>query len=221
MKSRIIDAHSGTDHQLGERSYILCLMMWVMLGFASTGFGASLTWGTPFSKWATLGLALITFLGCFLAAIEALPIAIFGYLLITFPFGAMLGPVVATYTKASLINVLGTTAILSLGMGGIGFIYPKSLGGLHTYLFGALWMLILSQFGTIILAAMGFPVQAAWTWMDWFGVALFSGLLIYDVNQAVRSERTLLSSLGFAVAIYLDILNIFIRLLELTGKKDK
>ena len=218
--AKIREAHQGTAHTLSERAYLTLLMVWTMLGFASTTWGALITWHSKFSGWTTAGLTVLVFAGTFLSVTEVFPVAMLGYALITFPFGLMLGPVVATYTKASIINVLGITSILSIGLSGVGIIYPKSLRSWGIVLFAGLLLLILGQFGLILLSAFGVPVGPALSFFDWIGIILFSGFIIYDMNQAIRSERTVMSSLGFAVALYLDILNLFIRLLSVFGNKD-
>jgi len=218
--AKIREAHQGTAHTLSERAYLTLLMIWTMLGFASTTWGALITYHSKFSGWGTAGLVVLVFIGVLVATSEILPLALIGYALITFPFGLMLGPVVATYTKASVTHVLGITSILSVGLSGIGIIYPKSLRSWGIVLFAGLILLILSQFGLLFLSAFGVPVGSALSFFDWVGIILFSGFVIYDMNQAIRSERTLVSSLAFAIALYLDILNLFIRLLSVFGSKD-
>ena len=65
----------------------------------------------------------------------------------------------------------------------------------------------------------GLPVDGAMTALDWIGVVIFGGLVIFDLNRAVRLPHTLDNAIDRAMAIYLDFINIFLRLLSLMGQK--
>jgi uncharacterized protein len=53
--------------------------------------------------------------------------------------------------------------------------------------------------------------------VDWFGVILFSGYIVYDFNRAQFVPKTVEHGIEIGVAIFLDAVNLFIRLLELFG----
>jgi len=46
---------------------------------------------------------------------------------------------------------------------------------------------------------------------DWFGVVLFSGYILYDFNRAQFVTKTFSNGAQVGVAIFLDVINLFIR----------
>lgn len=54
-----------------------------------------------------------------------------------------------------------------------------------------------------------------------FGVALFTLYLIYDFNRITRSENTWYDAMDIAINIYLDIINLFLYLLDLLSVFSK
>jgi FtsH-binding integral membrane protein len=47
------------------------------------------------------------------------------------------------------------------------------------------------------------------------GIAIFCGFLLYDVQKAKRMANTLPNAIGLTVSIFLDVLNLFLYILEL------
>lgn len=208
-------ACSTDDHVLGERAYIALTTLWVAAGLGLTTLGAAVTYGMNPGWGLILGAFLVSVIGIgwVHAAQPNTLVASLGYALIAFPMGAMVGPL-AAQKHAHLVNVVGTTLILSIGLGGLGVLIPKSLKSWGSYLMGGLIALIVAQFSTILLSALGLPVAAAFTVLDWVGIVLFSFYIVYDMNQALRKTRTYYNCLDSAVDLHLSIINLFIRLLS-------
>ena len=57
------------------------------------------------------------------------------------------------------------------------------------------------------------------TALDWLGLLLFGAFVVFDLNRAIRIPYTMDNAVDSAMAIYLDFINIFIRLLSLMGQK--
>lgn len=146
-------------------------------------------------------------------------VSFLGYMMVALPFGLLLGPVVAGYEIGSVVNIIVITAVMVGVLTVIGVVIPDSLESWGGWLFGGLVILLVGSLGMPFLGSLGVPVEQAMSWMDWFGVLLFSAYVIYDVNRAQRVPATVDNSIDCALALYLDIVNIFIRLLELYGKK--
>ena len=131
------------------------------------------------------------------------------------------GPLVAHYTTASVLRVFLITTGMTVGLGFLGAMWPRSLASWGGWLFGALLVLILGQFSTMLLGAFGLPVRGAMTVFDWIGVVLFSAYIIFDLNRAMRVPATHDNAVDCAVAVYLDFANLFVRLMSLLGdRKD-
>ena len=167
-----------------------------------------------------LGVLAFGIVGVVVAAKSNNPVMSFvGYMLVAVPFGAMLGPLVNLYTEASVVRVFFVTTCIVVVLGTVGAIIPDNLEGLGSWLFGGLVLLLVGYFIVPIAGLFGLPIYQALTLMDWIGVVLFSGYVVYDWNRAMRVPRTLDNSIDCALSIYLDFLNIFVRLLSLTGQK--
>ncbi|HET6924405.1 MAG TPA: Bax inhibitor-1 family protein, partial [Candidatus Saccharimonadales bacterium] len=95
-----------------------------------------------------------------------------------------------------------------------------SLESWGAWLLGGLVVLLIGYFAVGIFGALGINIGGALTGWDWLGVALFSALVVFDLNRAMRYPRTLDNAIDSAAAVFLDFLNIFIRLLELTGDSN-
>ena len=115
------------------------------------------------------------------------------------------------------ITVLtGITTAMVVVLGVMGALIPKSLESWAPYLFGGLCLLILGLLFVPLAAAFGLPVEGALTWMDWIGIVLFGGYVIFDLNRAQRVERTHDNAIDCALAVYLDFVNIFVRVIGLS-----
>lgn len=168
-----------------------------------------------------LAVLVVSLAGVFVAqANDSSAISLVGYLMVTIPFGLLLGPVIGMYTEASVLRVLIVTTLVVVGLGAIGAIYPKSLESWGSFLVGALLVLLFGMFLAVPVGRMfGIPDSDALNFMDWVGILIFSGLIIFDMNRAMRVPATLDNAVDCAVAVYLDFINIFIRLLSLMGNK--
>jgi len=178
------------------------------------------TWGV----WGMLGFALgilaVSFLGVFVAQSSDNPvISLVGYALVAGPFGLLLGPVLALYETSSILKVLAITATVVIVLGLVGVFIPDDLAPWGLWLTGGLLLVILAQFIVPLLGSFGLPVEGAMTWVDWIALVIFGGLVIFDLNRAIRLPFTHDNAIDSAVAIYLDFINIFIRLLSLMGQK--
>ncbi len=225
---------TGSD-EVSKNYFMLLYGFFTFIGLAITAIGAFFT-----QNWVTLNTAnkmvyngpihflslclvvLISgFVGIWIALSSKKPlISFFGYMLVAAPFGLMLGPVVGLYTAASVAKVVFVTAMLVAVLTVVGAVIPESLSNWNGILFAGLLILLLGQFGIPLAGLLipGFPLQGALTLWDWLGVFLFSGYVIFDVNQALRVPATVDNAVDCALALYLDIINLFIRLLSIMGQ---
>jgi len=215
----------GGSMELPKNLYAGLIGLWTTLGIASSAAAASvsMSWQLTGGQMLllSLGAFVVSLLGIFISMGSDHPIVSFiGYMLVTVPFGFMVGPVVAIYTIASVFKVLAVTSGVTIALGIVGAIYPKSLESWGIFLFGGLLILILAMFFVPLMGFFGLPVEGALTWIDWIAVFLFSGYVIYDMNRAMRLPRTLDNSIDAAVAIYLDFANLFLHLLRIMGNSS-
>ena len=130
------------------------------------------------------------------------------------PIGVVLclmlpGIPVAIVTKALLLTGLVTATMTLLGL-----VRPQLFLGLGRTLLIALVVGILAE----LVATFLFHYTGSV--FDWLFVILFSGYIGYDVAKSQMYPKTVDNAVDCALDIYLDIINIFIRLLALLSRKE-
>jgi FtsH-binding integral membrane protein len=217
--SDVWERESSGYEGMSKRTFAILITFWTAFGIATSAAAAIFSYGWQPSWPLAIFAIAFSILGVIITSHSTNPVFSFiGYMLVTIPFGLLLGPVVALYTTASVIKVLFVTTGVVVGLGFLGAIWPNSLESWGAWLFGALLVLLLGSIVTIFAGATGVPVQGAMRVWDWIGVALFSAYVVFDLNRAMRVERTHDNALDCAVAVYLDFINLFIRLLSLSGQ---
>ncbi|HEX6462308.1 MAG TPA: Bax inhibitor-1 family protein [Candidatus Saccharimonadales bacterium] len=162
----------------------------------------------------------VSLLGVLIAHASPYPaVSLIGYALVAGSFGLLCGPLLALYETSSILKVLAITGSVVLILGLIGALLPDDLSAWGLWLFGGLLLLIGAQFIVPLLGSFGIPVEGAMTLVDWIGLVVFGALVLYDLNRAVRLPYTHDNAVDSAVAIYLDFINIFIRLLAIMGQQ--
>ena len=214
-------ASSGREG-MSKRAFAIMLTFWTAFGIAASAVASYISYGWQPSWPLAIGALVAGIVGVIISLKSDNPVFSFlGYMLLAIPYGLLLGPVVAMYTTASVFKILLVTTGMVVGLGIVGAVWPRSLESWGAWLFGALLILLFGSLITVIAGAFGVQVQGAMRLWDWVGVGLFSAYVIYDLNRAMRVERTHDNAIDCAVAVYLDFANLFIRLLSLFGaRKD-
>lgn len=222
FSQKLLDKRRGYD-VLSDRVFMFVLGLYVVGGLLASTLMAALSY-----HWQAPNLIVVLVLGLGLPILGIMisfksddwMISTLGYALVVVPFGVLLGPVVALYQLQSVIQVVATTLVVSAALWAVGMLIPPIVQNWSAYIIGALLILIAGDLTRLVMPIFGLqPVTLQW-WA-WVGVILFSGLIVYDVNKAMQRPKTLDNAVDAAVGIYLDILNLFLRLLEIMGKKKK
>jgi Integral membrane protein, interacts with FtsH len=141
---------------------------------------------------------------------------------VTFLLGLMLGPILQAALHfrngAQLVGMAaGGTGAIFLTLATIATVTKKDFSFLGKFLMVGLVMLILAS-----LANAFFQVPVASLVISAVAIMLFAGYLLYDVSQIVHGGET--NYVMATLAIYLDIYNIFVNLLNLlmalSGDRD-
>lgn len=208
---------------LSKNLYAFLVCFWTALGISFTGF---IAWHTMLAdivmSWPlAIGVTVVALAGVLISSFSNSPvISLMGYALIAGPFGILLGPVIAMHATVAIWKALFITSTVVIVLGMIGAAYPKSLESWSGPLLGALLILILGYFLIPIGAWFGLHLETGLMMWDWIGLIVFGALVIFDLNRAMRIPRTLNNSIDCAIALYLDFVNIFIRILSLTGNSS-
>lgn len=212
----------GND-TLSKRMYIAAVSGFTVYGLIMTSIIAFFTLAWQPSIWAILGIGLvIPIIGIYIAIkSDEWPISLIGYTLLVLGLGAITGPSVAFYDTGVVVTAIMATAGVTIVMSVAGIIYPKSLEGWRGYFFGGLLALIFVRLAQVALMSLGIA-ESLWyiPWIEYAAAILFSLYIIYDWNRALRLPKTMDNAVDCAMAIYLDIINLFITLLRIFGHKD-
>jgi len=220
--SNIWDRRGKTD-TMSNNLYAFLVCFWTALGVAFTGI---IAWYTMLAEvemsWGlAIGVMVVAIGGIFLSTLSDNPVfSLVGYGLVAGPFGVLLGPVIALYTTVAIWKALFITSAVVMVLGTIGATYPKSLSSWQGPLLGALLILLCGYFIVPIGGLFGLDVGTGLMMWDWVGLIIFGALVIFDLNRAMRIPKTFNNSIDCALALYLDFVNIFIRILALTGNSS-
>lgn len=135
--------------------------------------------------------------------------------------GATLSSLFLVYELSSIAEIFFLTAGSFAVLAFIGTVTKKDLSGLGTFLIFALFGLIIAS---IIGMVMGRPDSI---WISALGVLIFGGLTVYDaqkirlmmLDQDTVNEGNMKLALMGALSLYLDFINLLLRLLSLFGKR--
>jgi FtsH-binding integral membrane protein len=142
--------------------------------------------------------------------------AIFAYLLYSFLTGLTLSAIFAVYPTESIMYVFGITAAIVLVFSLICYFTNLDLTKISTFLFMGLLGLILCEVVNIFVASQTFNFV-----LLVIGVLIFIVYIAFDIQKVKQNIYALdddkLPLMG-ALELYMDFINLFIRLLELFGK---
>ena len=164
-----------------------------------------------------IGYVVLAFGGIALAAKSDNPwISFLGYNMVVLPFGLVIASLVAeaggigsdVVTYAFLYTLL-----ITLGISGAALAFPQLFQKLGGALLGCLVGMIICE---IVLVILGVDQ----VWADWVVAGIFSLYIGYDVYRSQQFAKTVDNAVDCALDIYLDIANLFIRLLRILSKKD-
>ena len=206
--------------------------LWMTGGLALTGLVAWIVATSPIMQQIIFGsqlvfwgmiIAELIFVVVLSAAIQKLSFGMASmlYTLYCVINGATLSSIFMVYELSSVAEIFFVTAGAFGVLAFVGTVTKKDLSGLGTFLIIALVGLIIAS---IVGLIMGNPDSI---WISAIGVLIFAGLTVYDAQQirnlmldqeTVNEGNMKLALLG-ALSLYLDFINLLLRLLSLFGKK--
>ena len=134
-------------------------------------------------------------------------------LLLTFYVTAFTGHSVAYFTGHSVAYAFIATALITVIMVLLSMLYPEFFRNLGRTLFVSLIGCILIELiGSLVL---GLPM----TIIDYAVALIFCGYIGLDWHRAQQFPKTMDNAVDSAADIYLDVVNLFVRILSITGKR--
>lgn len=214
--------NSGIGDQISARRYnavMLLTLLWGFLVNAAMVEYLSIPVMRLFSGvsplWIFVGYFVLAIAGIFISARSTNPwISFLGYNLLVLPIGVMLCFILPGFPVEIVTKALLLTGIVTATMTLMGLIRPQIFLGLGRTLFIALLVGIVAELVATFL------LHYAGSAFDWLFVILFSAYIGYDVARSQVYPKTIDNAVDCALDIYLDIINIFIRLLALLSRRN-
>eukprot|EP00055_Hartaetosiga_balthica_P005400 m.15779 g.15779 ORF g.15779 m.15779 type:complete len:256 (+) comp4523_c0_seq1:61-828(+) len=208
----------------------------IRMGFLRKVYGivaAQLTLTTIFSVIASLSptakafvqtnesLLTISMLGSFASLIslfflrKSYPSNFLLLSIFTFFESYLVAAIVTFYEGESVLQAFVLTACVVVGLTMYTFQTKRDFTIMHTFLVTALWMLI----GLGFIMAVFPPSELVSLVYGFVGAAVFSLFIIVD-TQLLLKKRRVDEYIMCAIDLYLDIINLFLEILKIVGKRN-
>jgi len=137
-----------------------------------------------------------------------------GYNLLVVPSGMLIAAILPAYRLETVIHALIGTALIACVMMVAATVRPQTFEGLGTALFFSLASAVIVELALLLI------FRTSNILIDIAVLIIMSVFIGYDFVKANAGVRTMNNAVAFAMDLYLDILNVFIRLLSIFGRKD-
>jgi FtsH-binding integral membrane protein len=154
------------------------------------------------------------FLGIYLFNTYTEPaISFIGYNFVVVPFGLVLNIVISRYDPTLVLEAIQVTALVTIVMMLLGAAFPDFFKSISTTLLISLFaMIFIELFQIFVLGRVN-------EWVDWVVAIIFCGYIGYDWGRANQIPKTTDNAIDSAAAIYMDIINLFVRILRILGRR--
>jgi FtsH-binding integral membrane protein len=140
-------------------------------------------------------------------------ISFVGYNFLVLPLGLVLVGILPFYDNSVIARAFMATASVTGIMMMLGATYPRFFLSIGRALFIALIATIVVEVGLMLITG------SSPAFMDWIVVLIFSGYIGYDWARAQALPKTLDNAVDCAASLYVDIVILFIRLLEIMNRR--
>lgn len=175
---------------------------------------------TGFMKWVTIFLPLVAIFGVGFALGSNPSKGVATALLHGFAalMGLSFATIFAVFTMGSIVTAFMGAAVLFGTLSFYGYFTKKSLDSLGKWLFAGLIAIVICSIINLFVGSSAFQMA-----ISAIAIVVFLALTAYD-TQKIREELSYETSdaaeVRGALSLYLDFINIFISLLQLTGSKN-
>ncbi len=142
-------------------------------------------------------------------------ISFIGYNFVVVPFGLVVNMIVSRYEPTLVLEAIQVTALVTITMMVLGSLFP----GFFQAIYGALVVALLAVI--VIELFQIFILRMHNDWIDWAVVFIFCGYVGYDWGRANRIPKTVDNAVDSAAAIYMDVINLFVRILRILGRRKR
>ena len=142
-------------------------------------------------------------------------VALVGYTLIAAPIGILLCVTLQGIPASTIESAVLVTAIVTLSFMIMGSLFPAFFLKMGRVLFfSLLFMIVGNLIDMLLFRNRGFMLY------EWLGTAIFSLYIGYDWARANTCIPTVKNAIGLSTSLYLDIINLFLRILEIMNRNN-
>ena len=200
--------------------------LWMFLGLLSTGIIAAITYYTGAiveiaNSWTVVLIAQIVIaivFGLFFHKLSSgmVTLLFFGYSMIT---GLTFSVIFAAFDLTTIAYALFATSAFFGILAYIGYKTEKDLSSFGTILMAALIVALILTLVNLFIGSDGLDII-----LDWVILGIFAGLTAYDMNKVKMMSETYgydqeKVAIYGAMQLYLDFINMFLRILEIFGDR--
>lgn len=161
-----------------------------------------------------IGYFASCFFGIYLFSKSDSPIVSFiGYNFVVVPFGLIINLVVSQYDPNIVVEAIRVTGMVTFVMMLLGSMYPAFFNKIAGGLTVALLCVIVVELIEIFIFNTHHGI------LDWIVAIIFCGYIGYDWARANAIPKTVDNAIDSAAALYMDIINLFLRILRILGRK--
>ncbi|MCS6161653.1 Bax inhibitor-1 family protein [Shewanella baltica] len=200
-------------------------------GMYNLVIGLTLIWGFAVNYWMVtnidpeaiasvnpwiffIGYFASCFFGIYLFQKSSNPIVSFiGYNFVVVPFGLIINMVVSQYDPELVTEAIRITGLVTIAMMCLGTLFPAFFQKISGALTIALVLVIVVELIEVFIFNTHHGI------LDWIVVLIFCGYIGYDWGRANQIPKTIDNAIDSAAALYMDIINLFLRILRILGRK--
>jgi len=214
----VFDRRTTNDTLIGAGLYNLVIGLTLLWGFAVNYMMVSHIDPEAIASvnpWIFfIGYFASCFFGIYLFQTSSNPLVSFiGYNFVVVPFGLIINMVVSQYDPELVTEAIRITGLVTIAMMCLGTLFPaffKKIAGVLTI---ALLLVIVVELIEIFIFKTHHGI------LDWIVVLIFCGYIGYDWGRANQIPKTVDNAVDSAAALYMDIINLFLRILRILGRK--
>lgn len=154
------------------------------------------------------------FFGVFLFTKSQTPLISFvGYNFVVVPFGTIINLVVYHYDPSLILDAMRVTGMVTAVMMILGSLFPAFFFRIAGALTVSLLVVIVVEVFEIFVLGIHHGI------LDWVVVVIFCGYVGFDWARANKIPKTLDNAVDSAASLYMDIINLFLRILSIMGRR--
>lgn len=218
MKHDVFSRTETTEQEISPSQYNLVIGLTVLWGFL-VNYGMVkyidpvLVRSIDFRLFI-IGYFLLCFLGIYIFKKSTNPLISFiGYNLVVIPFGFVLNIIISQYSPTLVLDAIQVTGVVTLAMLILGTIYPAFFKSIIRPITIILILTIIVELVMVLFFHRSIEI------IDWIVAIVFCGYIGYDWGRANRIPKTVDNAVDSAASIYMDIINLFVRILRIMGRR--